>query len=62
MSDAVLIAIMVAAFALAIGLVRVLGRLIDSGGRDDWADEPPDTSGARSLSANPDVTDPGAPR
>ena len=32
MSDAVLIAILLAAFALAIGLVQVLGRLIDSGG------------------------------
>ena len=42
-SDAVLIAILLAAFALAIGLVQVLGRLIDSGGRDGWDDEPPDT-------------------
>jgi hypothetical protein len=61
-SDVVLIAIMAAAFALAIGLVQVLGRLIESGGRDDLADEPPDTGGARALSANADVTNPGGPR
>ena len=47
MSDAVLIAILLAAFAFAIGLVHVLGRLIDSGGRDRWDDEPPDTGGPR---------------
>jgi len=62
MSDVTLIAIMVAAFALAIGLVQVLGRLIDSGGRDDWADEPPDTGGARTGAADQDVTDPGRSR
>ena len=62
MSDAGLIVILVAAFALAIGLVQLLGRLIDSGGRDDWADEPPDTGDTRALSANPDVIDPDGPR
>jgi hypothetical protein len=42
MSDVGLIAIILVAFALAIGLVRVLGRLINSGA-PDWADEPTDT-------------------
>jgi hypothetical protein len=45
-SDAVVTLVLVAAFALAIGLVQVLGRLIDSGGRDGWADEPPDAGTA----------------
>jgi hypothetical protein len=44
MSDVLLAAIMVAFFVLAIGLVRVLGAMIerdtDPGG---FADEPPDT-------------------
>jgi hypothetical protein len=57
-SDAGLIVVLVAAFALAIALVQLLGRLIDSGGR---ADEPPDTRDTRALSANPDVIDPGGP-
>ena len=38
MSDAVPIAILLAAFALAIGLVQVLNRLIDTGGRDGRPD------------------------
>jgi hypothetical protein len=62
MSDAVLIAILLAAFALAIGLVQVLGRLIDSGGRDGWGDEPPDTGGTSADAAGPDVTGPAGPR
>ena len=46
MSDVGLIAIMLAAFLLAIGLVRLLGRLIDSDAPDDgWADGPPGTGG-----------------
>ena len=46
MSDVGLIAILVAAFLLAIGLVRVLGRLIASDAAEEgWADEPPDTGG-----------------
>lgn len=57
MSDIGLIAILVAAFALAIGLVQVLGRLIDSGA-DGWADEPPDTDGSRADTVDPDVTGP----
>ncbi|MFY9776906.1 MAG: hypothetical protein WAK28_20245 [Trebonia sp.] len=61
MSDAVLIAILLAAFAFAIGLVQVLGRLIDSGGRDGW-DEPPDTGDTRADTADPDVTGPGRPQ
>jgi hypothetical protein len=48
MSDAALAAIMVACFLLAIGLVRVLDRLIgrdsDPDMADEFADEPPDTS------------------
>jgi hypothetical protein len=62
MSDIGLIAVMIVAFALAIGLVQLLGRLIDSGGGDDWADEPPDTGGASALSASPDGAAPGGPR
>jgi uncharacterized membrane protein len=47
MSDVLLAAIMVAFFVLAIGLVRVLGRMIDHDtDHDGFADEPPDTSGA----------------
>jgi hypothetical protein len=45
MSDIGLVAILVVAFVLAIGLVRALGRLIDADGPDDWIDEPPDTAG-----------------
>ncbi len=48
MSDVTLAAIMVAFFVLAIGMVRVLGWLIDRdsdpGMADEFADEPPDTS------------------
>jgi len=62
MSDAVLIAILLGAFALAIGLVHVLGRLIDSGGHDGWEDEPPDTGGTRADTADPDLTGPGRPQ
>jgi hypothetical protein len=41
MSDVGLIAIMLAAFLLAIGLVRLLGRLIASGAQGrGWADAP----------------------
>jgi hypothetical protein len=57
MSDVALAAIMVAFFVLAIGLVRVLGRMIDRDAGPDtaeeFADEPPDTS-------SPAV--PGSPR
>jgi hypothetical protein len=62
MSDVALLAIMVVAFALAIGLVQVLGRLIESGGRDDWAAEPPDPAGNNGTALAPDVTDQGGPR
>jgi hypothetical protein len=47
MSDVGLITTMLAAFLLAIALVRLLGRLIDphaTGG--GWADKPPDASRA----------------
>ncbi len=44
MSDVILIAIMVAFFALAIALVQVLSRMIERGtDPDGLADEPPDT-------------------
>jgi hypothetical protein len=43
-SDVVLIAIMVAFFALAVGLVQVLSRMIERGtDPDSLAEEPPDT-------------------
>ncbi len=43
MSDILLAAITVAFFALAIGLVNLLGRVI-AGGDSDWLDDdPPDT-------------------
>lgn len=49
MSDVALAAILVASFMLAIGLVRVLDRMIDRDtdpgmADDEFADEPPDTS------------------
>ena len=45
MSDVLLAAIMVAFFVLAIGLVRVLGRIIDHDtDPDGFTDEPPDTN------------------
>jgi hypothetical protein len=71
MSDVGLIAIILVFFALAIGLVRVLGRLIDSGAPDDWADEPTDADYAdtanragiaNGTSASPTVIDPRRPR
>ncbi len=47
MSDVGLIAIFLAAFLLAVGLVQVLDRLIRSGAPGDgWADGPPETDGA----------------
>jgi hypothetical protein len=46
MSDFLLIAVLVVFFALAIGLVRVLGAMIDRGtDPDSFPDEPPDASG-----------------
>lgn len=45
MDDLGLVAILVAFFLLAIGLVRVLGRMIDrDADPEGFADEPPDTS------------------
>jgi hypothetical protein len=61
MSDVGLIVIILAFFALAIGLVRALNRLIDSDAPDGWADEPPNTD-ANSASASPAVIDPRRPR
>jgi hypothetical protein len=47
MSDLGLVAILVASFVLAIGLVRVLGRLIDRDtDPEGWPDEPPGTGEA----------------
>lgn len=46
MSDVLLIVILLAFFALAVGLVQVLGRMIDRGtDPDDLEVEPPDTGG-----------------
>jgi hypothetical protein len=47
MSDATLIAILLVFFALAIGLVRLLGAMIEGDGDPDEFpdDEPPDTAG-----------------
>jgi hypothetical protein len=46
MNDFLLIVILVVFFALAIGLVRVLGAMIDPGADPDaFDDEPPDTDG-----------------
>ena len=46
MTDVTLIAILLAFFALAIGLVRVLGRMIEGDGDpEEFPDEPPDASG-----------------
>jgi hypothetical protein len=43
-SDVILIVILIAFFALAVGLVQVLGRMIDRDSDPDaLADEPPDT-------------------
>lgn len=46
MSNRLLAAVMVAFFVLAIGLVQVLGRMIEHGaGSGGFADEPPDPNG-----------------
>ena len=68
MGDVGLVAIMLAAFLLAIGLVRLLGRLIDPDAPNGWADEPPDTSeagpadAASGTSVGPAAPDPGRPQ
>jgi len=50
-SDVLLIAILVAFFALAIGLVHVLSRMIDRDtDPDSLADDPPDTGVGRGPS------------
>jgi hypothetical protein len=62
-SGPVLIVILLAAFALAIALIQAVGRMIDSGGWDGWADGPPDTGGTGAANkAGPDVTGPGRPK
>jgi len=46
MSNLLLAAVMVASFVLAIGLVQVLGRMIEHrAGPGGFADEPPDPNG-----------------
>ena len=45
MTDVTLIAILLAFFGLAIGLVRVIGRMIEGDGDpEEFPDEPPDAS------------------
>ena len=69
MGDVGLIAIMLAAFGLAIGLVQLIGRLIDPDAPDGWADAPPDTGEAGGTSAGtadgtgagPSSRNPGGP-
>jgi hypothetical protein len=51
MTDVTLIAILLAFFALAIGLVRVLGRMIEGDGDPD---EPPDVGAPPAPSAPSD--------
>jgi uncharacterized membrane protein len=47
MSDVLLVVVIVAFFVLAIALVQVLGRMIEHDSEsDEFADEPPDTTGA----------------
>jgi hypothetical protein len=65
MSNVGLIAIMLAAFLLVIGLIRVLDRFIESDASDGWA-KPPDTNGTGPADngirgATPGI-DPGVPR
>jgi len=65
MNDVLDVAIMVAFFALAIGLVRVLGRMIDrDADPDGFADEPADASRAagRQDIADGTVNGLGGPR
>lgn len=53
MEDVLLIAILVAAFALVIGLIQVINRMLERDtDRGELADEPPDTG-------TPDYGDPG---
>ena len=54
MTDFLLIAILVVFFALAIGLVRVLGAMIDRDtDLDVFEEEPPDASGAVTTADSP---------
>ena len=56
MTDVTLIAILLVFFALAIGLVRVLGRMIEGDGDPgEFPDEPPDTDGPSAASGPYDV-------
>jgi hypothetical protein len=63
MSDVGLIAIMLAAFLLGIGLVRLLDRLISADApADSWADEPPDANGTDLAGRTGASTDQGGTR
>jgi hypothetical protein len=65
-SDVGLIAILLAAFLLAIGLVRLLDGLVGPDAPDDgWADGPPDANGtdpASTADGTSTSADPGGPR
>jgi hypothetical protein len=65
-SDVGLIAIFLAAFLFAVGLVQLLDRLIRPGAPDDvWADGPPDSDGRDPVSTTEGTgtsADPGGPR
>jgi hypothetical protein len=59
MTDVTLIAILLVFFALAIGLVRVLGRMIEGDGDPgEFPDEPPDAGPPPSPPAPSDPSDP----
>jgi hypothetical protein len=61
MSDVGLIAIILAAFGLAIWLVRVLGGLIASGDSDgDWRDDEPPDTGPGDAAGQSQAADPGS--
>ncbi len=62
MGDAFFVIVMLTAFALTVGLVQVLGRLIETGGRDNVADGPPDAGSTQMVLADRDVTGRGGPR
>jgi hypothetical protein len=59
MTDVTLIAILLVFFALAIGLVRVLGRMIEGDGDPgEFPDEPPDADGPSAAGGPYDASRP----
>ena len=59
MTDVTLIAILLAFFALAIGLVRVLGRMIEGDGDpEEFPDEPPGADGPSAAGGPYDASRP----